>query len=193
MYQLRASWRGLPRRCCAIIAGCGQLSTARRRVSAGRSMANDHATAPPQSCPTIAASRSPKALDQAVRRRRPARAWRTRRRRPASRSRCSRGDRARRRESAWRAPEIWWRHEYQDSGNPCSRTTSGPSPSTTQWRRTPLVRTSRCSSGIRARLGSGSRLSNGGGLRYERSHDARVHPLREAGSRRARHHQPPRR
>ena len=35
-------------------------------------------------------------------------------------------------------------------------------------------------------------LSNGGGLRYEPAHDARIHPLREAGSRRARHHQSPR-
>ncbi len=115
-------------------------------------MANDHAIAPPQSCPTIAASRSPKALTSPATSATssgmayaameagfslslyPRRSGATTRKRVAS-------------------AEIWWRHEYQDSGNPCSSTTSGPSPLTTQWRRTPLVRTSLCSSGIRARLG----------------------------------------
>jgi hypothetical protein len=39
----------------------GQFMTTRRRVASGRSMANVHAIALPQSCPTITASRSPKA------------------------------------------------------------------------------------------------------------------------------------
>src|SRR5579863_1949745 len=31
---------------------------------------------------------------------------------------------------------IWWRHEYQDSGKPCTISTSGPWPSTATRRRT---------------------------------------------------------
>src|SRR5438094_6543830 len=45
----------------------------------------------------------------------------------------------------------WWRHEYQDSGNPCTSSTKGPSPSSTRWMRMPRALTTRCL--IAARLG----------------------------------------
>src|SRR3989442_8707426 len=37
----------------------------------------------------------------------------------------------------------WWRHEYQDSGKPCQRTTSGPSPFSATCMRMPFVSTVR--------------------------------------------------
>src|SRR5436853_528558 len=37
----------------------------------------------------------------------------------------------------------WWRQEYQDSGKPWTRSTSGPSPSSTRWMRTPSAETTR--------------------------------------------------
>src|SRR5437867_12633797 len=42
---------------------------------------------------------------------------------------------------------IWWRQEYQCSGNPCSRTTSGPAPASTQCSFTPFTTASACRHG----------------------------------------------
>src|SRR6266478_475054 len=38
----------------------------------------------------------------------------------------------------------WWRHEYQDSGKPWQRTTSGPSPCSATCMRMPFVSIVRC-------------------------------------------------
>src|SRR6058998_3243894 len=38
----------------------------------------------------------------------------------------------------------WWRHEYQDSGKPWQRTTSGPSPCSATCMRMPFASTVRC-------------------------------------------------
>src|SRR5205814_568639 len=55
----------------------------------------------------------------------------------------------------------WKKNMYQLSGKPCSRTTSGPSPSTAQWRWMPLVATVRCSRAIAGRHSEGATaLSN---------------------------------
>src|SRR2546428_1644534 len=160
MSQLRASWRRLVPRCCAKIAGCGQFITTSRGVASGCSMAKVQATAPPQSWPTITASRSPNASTSprtsatssgSAYAATPAglslRLWP---RRSGATAR-KRGARA----------AIWCRHEYQHSGKPCSRTTSGPSPSIAQWRWMPLVATVRCSRAIAGRHSEGATaLSN---------------------------------
>ena len=46
-------------------------------------------------------------------------------------------------ESAAASAGSWWRQEYQDSGNPCTSSTSGPLPFSARWIRPPGTETSR--------------------------------------------------
>src|SRR5882762_2022223 len=50
--------------------------------------------------------------------------------------------------TAWKpaaaSAASWWRQEYQDSGKPWQRSTSGPSPCSATCMRMPLVSTVRC-------------------------------------------------
>ena len=39
---------------------------------------------------------------------------------------------------------IWWRQAHQYSGQPCTSSTSGPSPASAMWKRAPLAARSRC-------------------------------------------------
>ena len=133
-------------------SGCGADSARHRAHHRGCIAPTVHASSPPQAWPTRCARRLAERLDQArdvtgqgqavV-----AARWLVR----VAVAAQVHGDRAvaRRRPSA----VSWCRQDHQNSGNPCSSSTSGPSPSSATCSRMPLADTSRCVHGPATRDG----------------------------------------
>ena len=154
-------------------SGCGAADRDQRahppRVQRGDRPADDAAPAVPDE----SRARLPERADQPgdVAGERPA----GRSRAAACRSRRSRAGRpatARYPRSA--SPTSWCRHVHQNSGNPCSRTTSGPSPHSATCSRMPLADTAGGSTGPGSRTeraggpADAPTLSGGGGARSAR-------------------------